>query len=79
MPLAHTYASLLENLSSNYCFSLNLICLKMSMSTAYRYEVENPSAKALKKALERQQQRIRVSIKLVGDVNLCRPRGNKSM
>ncbi|CAB4016624.1 Hypothetical predicted protein [Paramuricea clavata] len=31
----------------------------MSMSTSYRYEVENPSAKMLKKALQRQQQRIR--------------------
>jgi phosphoribosylformylglycinamidine (FGAM) synthase PurS component len=33
----------------------------MSMSTSYRYEVENPSAKTLKKALQRQEQRIRVS------------------
>ena len=33
---------------------------KMSMSTSYRYEVENPSAKTLKKALQRQQQRIEV-------------------
>ena len=33
----------------------------MSMSTSYRYEVENPSAKALKKALIRQKQRIKVS------------------
>ena len=31
----------------------------MSMSTSYRYEVENPSAKALKKALQRQEQRIK--------------------
>ncbi|XP_028407101.1 uncharacterized protein C1orf189 homolog [Dendronephthya gigantea] len=31
----------------------------MSMSTSYRYEVVNPSAKALKKALERQKQRIK--------------------
>lgn len=31
----------------------------MSMSTSYRYEVENPSAKTLKKALLRQEQRIK--------------------
>lgn len=33
----------------------------MSMSTSLRYEVENPSAKTLKKALLRQKMRIEVS------------------
>lgn len=37
------------------------MCFKMSMSTSYRYEIENPSAKTLRKALQRQEQRIRVS------------------
>ncbi|EDO34294.1 predicted protein [Nematostella vectensis] len=31
----------------------------MSMSTSYRYEIERPSAKSLRKALKRQDQRIK--------------------
>lgn len=35
---------------------------KMSMATNYRYEVERPGAKNLRKALKRQEQRIKVGV-----------------
>ena len=38
---------------------------KMSMATSYRYEVERPGAKNLRKALKRQEERIKVGFPIV--------------
>ena len=48
-----------EAFTSNFPLCFNPV-IKMSMATNYRYEVERPGAKNLRKALKRQEERIKV-------------------
>lgn len=44
----------------------------MSMATNYRYEVERPGAKNLRKALKRQEERIKVCIEVeISSIQFC--------
>lgn len=62
-PLSSNKVEDLESLQliSLLDFGVLILCfLKMSMATNYRYECERPGAKNLRKALKRQEERIKV-------------------